>query len=141
MPALHSQDPNPQVKDTTAWTISRIFEFLHDAASPNPIITNDLLPGIMSTLLDSLKVCAAQASRGAQLRKRGQGSSMRGSPECSGQGEVGFGDWQQVCCSEVCSHAIHFATKEVPLRSLSSAGLPCRTPHTSPTVWHVPFPS
>ncbi len=52
------QDPNPQVKDTTAWTISRIFEFLHDAGTPNPIITPDLLPGIMAMLLESLKVVA-----------------------------------------------------------------------------------
>lgn len=67
------QDPNPQVKDTTAWTISRIFEFLHDASSPNPIITNDLLPGIMSVLLESLKVRCWAVHAGVQ---HGQAASI-----------------------------------------------------------------
>lgn len=49
------QDPHPYVKDTTAWTIGRIFEFLHESTIEPPIITRDTLPPIMSVLLEALK--------------------------------------------------------------------------------------
>lgn len=43
------------VKDTTAWTIGRIFEFLHNGSDDHPLISQDQLPGILSTLLEALK--------------------------------------------------------------------------------------
>lgn len=49
------QDPHSHVKDTTAWTLGRIFEFLHDHTIEPPIITRDTLPPIVSVLLVSLK--------------------------------------------------------------------------------------
>ncbi|KAL6753595.1 ARM repeat-containing protein [Haematococcus lacustris] len=57
------KDPHPQVKDVTAWTIGRIFEFLHDSSQPNPIVTNDVLPAIMTVLLESLKDASHVAYR------------------------------------------------------------------------------
>ncbi|OEL25846.1 Importin subunit beta-1 [Dichanthelium oligosanthes] len=37
-------DSNSQVKDTTAWTLGRVFELLHSPAGANPIINNSNLP-------------------------------------------------------------------------------------------------
>jgi importin subunit beta-1 len=48
-------DPNSQVKDTTAWTLGRVFELLHSPCSTNPIISNANLPRIMTVLLESSK--------------------------------------------------------------------------------------
>lgn len=48
-------DSNSQVKDTTAWTLGRIFEILHSPAGANPIINNSNLPRIMAVLLESSK--------------------------------------------------------------------------------------
>ncbi|CAL5005816.1 unnamed protein product [Urochloa decumbens] len=48
-------DSNSQVKDTTAWTLGRIFELLHSPAGANPIINNSNLPRIMAVLLESSK--------------------------------------------------------------------------------------
>jgi importin subunit beta-1 len=48
-------DPNSQVKDTTAWTLGRVFELLHSPCSANPIISNANLPRIMTVLLESSK--------------------------------------------------------------------------------------
>ncbi|KAM3409877.1 hypothetical protein ACQJBY_002249 [Aegilops geniculata] len=48
-------DPNSQVKDTTAWTLGRVFELLHSPCSTNPIISNANLPRIMAVLLESSK--------------------------------------------------------------------------------------
>ncbi|XP_037412951.1 importin subunit beta-1-like [Triticum dicoccoides] len=48
-------DPNSQVKDTTAWTLGRVFELLHSPCSTNPIISNANLPRIMGVLLESSK--------------------------------------------------------------------------------------
>lgn len=42
-------------QDTTAWTIGRIFEFLHDAHIEPSIITRDTLPPLISVLLEALK--------------------------------------------------------------------------------------
>jgi len=48
-------DSNSQVKDTTAWTLGRVFELLHSPAGANPIINNSNLPRIMAVLLESSK--------------------------------------------------------------------------------------
>mmetsp|Transcript_36758 Transcript_36758/g.92846 ORF Transcript_36758/g.92846 Transcript_36758/m.92846 type:complete len:881 (-) Transcript_36758:305-2947(-) len=49
------KDPHPYVKDTTAWTIGRIFEFLHDNTIEPSLITRETLPPIMAVLLEALK--------------------------------------------------------------------------------------
>eukprot|EP00249_Psilotum_nudum_P024753 c29286_g1_i1 orf=306-2930(+) len=49
------KDENNHVKDTTAWTLSRIFEFLHGPNVDNPIITPANLPVILGVLLGSIK--------------------------------------------------------------------------------------
>lgn len=42
------KDPHPYVRDTTAWTISRVFEFQHDAGDANvpELITRETLPQV-----------------------------------------------------------------------------------------------
>ncbi|CAA7392853.1 unnamed protein product [Spirodela intermedia] len=60
-------DRNVLVKDTTAWTVSRIFEFLHSPSSRFSVVSVVNLPRIMSVLLESIndsptvaeKVCGA----------------------------------------------------------------------------------
>jgi importin subunit beta-1 len=49
------QDPHPYVKDTTAWTIGRIFEFLHSPDIEPPIVTPESLPPIIAVLIKSLQ--------------------------------------------------------------------------------------
>ncbi|KAH9320615.1 hypothetical protein KI387_015254 [Taxus chinensis] len=49
------KDENNNVKDTTAWTLSRIFEFLHGPSVHTPIITQSNLSLIVSVLLESMK--------------------------------------------------------------------------------------
>lgn len=49
------KDENIQVKDTTAWTLSRIFEFLHGPNVESPVITANNLAGILSVLQESIK--------------------------------------------------------------------------------------
>ncbi|GLJ12611.1 hypothetical protein SUGI_0194600 [Cryptomeria japonica] len=49
------KDQNNHVKDTTAWTLSRIFEFLHGSSVQTPIVTQSNLPLIVSVLLESMK--------------------------------------------------------------------------------------
>lgn len=49
------KDQNSHVKDTTAWTLGRIFEFLHSPASGFSVITSDNLQRILGVLLDSIK--------------------------------------------------------------------------------------
>ena len=59
-------DENPLVKNTTAWCLGRIFEFVHGQLSP-PLIPDDQLARVVQTLLHSLgdelyiaeKVCYA----------------------------------------------------------------------------------
>ena len=52
------QDPVAFVRDTTAWTVGRVLEFLHDAGAGSdvpPLITKDNLPAVVQALLASLK--------------------------------------------------------------------------------------
>jgi len=50
-----TQDPNSHVKDTTAWTLGRIFEFLHGSTIETPIITQANCQRIITVLLQSMK--------------------------------------------------------------------------------------
>ncbi|KAF5478034.1 importin subunit beta-1-like [Juglans microcarpa x Juglans regia] len=49
------KDPNNHVKDTTAWTLGRMFEFLHGSALETPIITQTNIQQIITVLLQSMK--------------------------------------------------------------------------------------
>ncbi|KAL6177827.1 hypothetical protein ACLB2K_049349 [Fragaria x ananassa] len=49
------KDPNNHVKDTTGWTLGRIFEFLHGSAYDTPIITQANCQQIITVLLQSMK--------------------------------------------------------------------------------------
>jgi importin subunit beta-1 len=49
------KDPNNHVKDTTAWTLGRMFEFLHGSALETPIITQENIQQIITVLLQSMK--------------------------------------------------------------------------------------
>lgn len=61
------KDQDSHVKDTTAWTLGRIFEVLHCSNSNYPVITTENLPRIISVLLEGItdapnvaeKVCGA----------------------------------------------------------------------------------
>ena len=61
------KDEKNQVKDTTAWTLGRIFEFLHGPNIEAPVITPANLPQILGVLLEKIsdlpnvaeKVCGA----------------------------------------------------------------------------------
>ncbi|KAL3830191.1 hypothetical protein ACJIZ3_018993 [Penstemon smallii] len=48
-------DENSHVKDTTAWTLSRIFEFLHSPATGFSVVTTANLQRILGVLLESMK--------------------------------------------------------------------------------------
>ncbi|XP_077213821.1 importin subunit beta-1-like [Tasmannia lanceolata] len=49
------KDGNSHVKDTTAWTLGRIFEMLHSPGSGFSVITTANLPRVMAVLLESIK--------------------------------------------------------------------------------------
>lgn len=52
-----TKDPDPMVRQTTAWTIGRIFQFVHgeeDVGMP-PLINPQNLPGVVKTLLESTR--------------------------------------------------------------------------------------
>jgi importin subunit beta-1 len=50
-----TNDPNNHVKDTTAWTLGRMFEFLHGSALDTPIINQGNCQQIINVLLQSMK--------------------------------------------------------------------------------------
>jgi importin subunit beta-1 len=50
-----TNDPNNHVKDTTAWTLGRMFEFLHGSALDTPIINQGNCQQIITVLLQSMK--------------------------------------------------------------------------------------
>jgi importin subunit beta-1 len=55
MLAALARDPNNHVKDTTAWTLGRIFEFLHGAVVETSVITQENCQQILTVLLQSMK--------------------------------------------------------------------------------------
>ncbi|KAL8134660.1 hypothetical protein AgCh_009622 [Apium graveolens] len=50
-----TKDPNNHVKDTTAWTLGRIFEFLHGSTVETPIINQTNYQQIIMVLFQSMK--------------------------------------------------------------------------------------
>ncbi|EAY89607.1 hypothetical protein OsI_11135 [Oryza sativa Indica Group] len=50
-----TKDQNNHVKDTTAWTLSRIFEFLHSPTSGFSVVTDANVPYVIQILLTSIK--------------------------------------------------------------------------------------
>ncbi|CAH1430195.1 unnamed protein product [Lactuca virosa] len=50
-----SKDPNNHVKDTTTWTLGRIFEFLHRPTMETQIVTPSNCQHIITVLLQSMK--------------------------------------------------------------------------------------
>ncbi|KAJ3674289.1 hypothetical protein LUZ60_004905 [Juncus effusus] len=50
-----ARDPHNHVKDTTAWTLGRIFEFLHGSAVETSVINNENCQQILTVLLQSMK--------------------------------------------------------------------------------------
>eukprot|EP00803_Ostreobium_quekettii_P001410 evm.model.scf_992.7 EVM.evm.TU.scf_992.7 scf_992:41153-48250(-) len=50
-----TKDPSAHVRNTTAWTIGRIFEFVHGSDTGQPLITNQNLPHIVKVLLESIQ--------------------------------------------------------------------------------------
>ncbi|KAL3536556.1 hypothetical protein ACH5RR_005017 [Cinchona calisaya] len=77
-------DANSHVKDTTAWTLSRIFELLHTPTSGFTVITPSNLQRIVGVLLESIKdaphiaekVCAAIYYLAQGYEDAGPSSSM-----------------------------------------------------------------
>lgn len=55
MLAALMKDQNNHVKDTTAWTLGRTFEFLHGSAMEAPVITGENCQQILTVLLHSMK--------------------------------------------------------------------------------------
>ncbi|XP_077216543.1 importin subunit beta-1-like [Tasmannia lanceolata] len=49
------KDGNSHVKDTTAWTLGRIFEMLHSPGSGFSVITTENLARVLAVLLESIK--------------------------------------------------------------------------------------
>lgn len=55
MLAALMKDPHDHVKDTTAWTLGRIFEFMHGSAVETSVITPENCQQILTVLLQSMK--------------------------------------------------------------------------------------
>ncbi|GMN40397.1 hypothetical protein TIFTF001_009623 [Ficus carica] len=78
------KDEHDQVKDTTAWTLSRIFEILHSPASGYSVISPENLPQIVQVLLEGIrdapniaeKVCGAIYYLAQGYEDAGPSSSM-----------------------------------------------------------------
>jgi importin subunit beta-1 len=50
------KDPHPQVKNTTAWTIGRIFEFVHGQPDVSPpLLGPQNLPSVIAALMDAVR--------------------------------------------------------------------------------------
>lgn len=49
------KDENNHVKDTTAWTLRRIFEFLDGPSLEAPVITESNLTTILAVILEAIK--------------------------------------------------------------------------------------
>lgn len=64
------KDPNPLVRETTAWTIGRVFEFQHDASDANipELITRETLPAVAEVCC----VLLLQAILSCELRHVGK---------------------------------------------------------------------
>lgn len=77
------KDENNHVKDTTAWTLGRIFEFLHGPSLEAPVINQTNLPLILAVLLEAIKdtpnvaekVCGAIYFLAQGYEEGGQSSS------------------------------------------------------------------
>ena len=67
------KDPHPYVRDTTAWTVGRAFEFLHDTGNPDlpALVTQDSLPAIVQVRGGGLARWGSRAGAAA----RGAGAS------------------------------------------------------------------
>ncbi|GMH08875.1 hypothetical protein Nepgr_010715 [Nepenthes gracilis] len=58
-----TKDPNRHVKDTTAWTIGRNFEFLHGYAMETSFVTGENCQQIVTVLLQSIKQAPSVAEK------------------------------------------------------------------------------
>lgn len=84
------KDAHPYVRDTTAWTVGRCFEFLHDAGDPDvpPLVTQESLPPVAAALRDGLRdephiakrVCDAISMLAAGFGSGQSGSGAQTSP-------------------------------------------------------------
>ncbi|XP_010553116.1 PREDICTED: importin subunit beta-1 [Tarenaya hassleriana] len=79
-----TKDENNHVRDTTAWTLSRIFEFLHSPASGFSVISPENLPKVMAVLVEAIndvpnvaeKVCGAVYNLAQGYEDAGASSSL-----------------------------------------------------------------
>ncbi|KAI3428693.1 hypothetical protein D9Q98_007516 [Chlorella vulgaris] len=78
------QDPSAYVKDTTAWTIGRIFEFVHGEDAAAPLLGPGNLPQVVEALRSAIrdaphiaeKVCYAISQLAAGFEEQGGTSPM-----------------------------------------------------------------